>query len=227
LPAFTHIIFDLDGTLIDSFPGIEEAARAACARVLPERAIPDFRWFIGPPIREIFCQALAEPRAAVLDALVTAFREVYDGGAWRRTVLYPGGREALAALQAAGCRCFVLTNKPSHATARILDHLGISGCFAEVVAPGGARGFSGTKIEALLDLKARQQLTPGATLLIGDSVDDAEAAAAGGFHFAAVLFGYGRLPDGERHPVLTRLQSLAEVPWLVEQGQVEPRRGDP
>ena len=88
--AITQLFFDLDGTLVDSFPGISFSAAAALAQALPGRKVPDFLPFIGPPIREIFRRALPENDPGILAHLEQSFRTSYNSEGWRKTRAYPG-----------------------------------------------------------------------------------------------------------------------------------------
>lgn len=186
-----QVFFDLDGTLVDSFPGIEFSARAAMAEVLPDRASPDFRPFIGPPIREIFRRALDRPDEPTLGRLEAAFRQSYDHEGWLRTTPYPGVRETLRQLSGHGLTGHVLTNKPRPPTLRILQHLELVGFFAEIITPEFRSPPYATKLEAALDARRRLGLAGGDAVVVGDSPDDAAAAAGCGFGFVAVTFGYG------------------------------------
>ena len=187
----THIFFDLDGTLVDSFPGIDFSARAALASVFPERLVPDFRPFIGPPVREVFRRALGDDDTEVLDRLEQAFRRSYDVEGWSRTLSYPGVGDVLAALSDLGLVCHVLTNKPKRPTHEILRHLSLDHYFGEVISPDSRIPGYTSKTEAALDARRRFGLSGPETLLVGDSTDDGAAAEACGFRFAATCFGYG------------------------------------
>lgn len=189
--AYTSFVFDLDGTLVDSIPGIDAAARAALVEVAPGVPLPSLRTFIGPPIRAMLQRALAWSDAARLDDLERAFRVHYDGGAWRETVPYAGVNATLEALRARGARLHVLTNKPVLPTARILQELGWSGWFDAVVSPQSRTPPFANKSEAAIDLRDRQGLGAKPTLLVGDSADDLAAARAAGFAFSAAAWGYG------------------------------------
>ena len=188
---YTHYVFDLDGTLVDSIPGIDAAARAALAELEPGEAMPSLRSFIGPPIKIMFERALKWDDAVRLDALERAFRKHYDGGAWRETVPYEGVDAGMCCLHRGGARLNVLTNKPAVPTGRILDHLGWTALFDAVVSPQSRTPPFADKTAAALDLRARLGLPPARTLLLGDSQDDHAAALACGFDFAAATWGYG------------------------------------
>lgn len=214
MPICRDIFFDLDGTLADSFPGIDFSARRAMAEVFPGRPAPDFRPYIGPPIREIFRRALPENDPLVLEALNTAFRRSYDGEGWARTVTYPGVLETLAAVRAKGYRCHVLTNKPLQPTVRILRHLGLMPHLSEIIAPESRQPPFGSKVEAALHTRDRLGLATGEAMIVGDSTDDAAAAAACGFQFVAVTYGYGNVAqttEYTRHFLLVQFSQFTRI----------------
>jgi phosphoglycolate phosphatase len=185
------VIFDLDGTLVDSMPGIEYAAENAWAAVWPGPACPSLRPLIGPPIREMFRRALPDAEAAILDALELAFRASYDTDGWRKTAVYPGVIETLARLTEWGVRCFGVTNKPSLPTQRILDHCGLRCYFGVFLSPDARVPRFASKAEAVAALLAEYALDRERTVLMGDTADDARAAAACGLRFVAFAGGYG------------------------------------
>ena len=81
-----NILLDLDGTLVDSWPGIEYASQVAVRATLPGKVMPELRPYMGPPIREMFRQALQEESVEVIIELERQFRASYDGEGWRRSV---------------------------------------------------------------------------------------------------------------------------------------------
>ncbi len=186
-------IFDLDGTLVDSFPGIAASANHALQAVWPGRKPLDFRPFVGPPIRKIFSEALSETDPQRLDALEQVFRIHYDSSGWQNTVLYPGVAETLAELNLRGQACFVVTNKPAYATKRILEWLGLAPWLREIVSPDVRVPPYVSKTEAAKDLAHRHGLVANDTVMVGDSVDDAEVATVCKFSFVAVTYGYGKV----------------------------------
>jgi phosphoglycolate phosphatase len=107
-------IFDLDGTLVDSLPGIQYSIDAALAP--SQRCINDLSARIGPPIRSIL-QAATGASTKDLDEMERLVRTSYDSEGWRKTVRYPGATEMLASLHARGSRLFIITNKPRRPTA--------------------------------------------------------------------------------------------------------------
>ncbi|AHF94728.1 hypothetical protein OPIT5_24140 [Opitutaceae bacterium TAV5] len=210
-PKAMHIFFDLDGTLVDSFPGIEHSALTAIGAILPERAtaIPDLRRLIGPPVRKIFATALPGLDVATLDILERTFRQHYNTEGWRQTFAQPGAVATLAALRARGHTLYVLTNKPFIPARAILDDLALAPYLSGIITPDSSTPPFPTKTAAAL--AARDRLTPPAALVVGDAVDDAEAAAACGFRFCAVTCGYGQPHLSCGYPVHFRINALIEL----------------
>ena len=209
--AITQLFFDLDGTLVDSFPGIAFSASAALAQILPNRKAPDLLPFIGPPIREIFCRALQENDPEILDRLEQSFRASYNAEGWRKTRAYTGVEKVLAKVCESGRICRVLTNKPKQPTHAILRQLGLECFFDEVITPDLYLPSYSSKLAAALDAQRRHALVSGKTLVVGDSADDGAAAAACGFKFAAVMFGYGRVYEKCDFPVHFRLERFEDL----------------
>jgi phosphoglycolate phosphatase len=178
--AFRHIIFDLDGTLIDSLPGIEWSAREALAACGAGPLLCDLRPLLGPPIRMILAQATGIAAPHRLDAMERAFRNSYDTDGWRQTVCFPGALETLERLSADGASLWVATNKNRLATGKILSQLGIRRFFREVACRDSRTPVFSTKAEMLIDLIGRRGLAPSECLMVGDTREDRAAAEAAG-----------------------------------------------
>jgi phosphoglycolate phosphatase len=185
------LICDLDGTLVDSAPGIDFAARVAWEEVFPGQTCPAMRPLMGPPIREMFRRALPTATSGMLARLECGFREAYDGGGWKKTVPYSGVREALLALKEHGVRCLGVTNKPALPTRRILAHCGLESFFEVFLSPDSRQPAFASKSAALQALLDEWGINPGMGWFIGDTLDDARAACACGMVFLAYSGGYG------------------------------------
>ena len=98
------VLFDLDGTLTDSGPGIMKAAQYALRAWGIERPWQELSFFVGPPLSETFARFVPE---AEVPAAVEKFREYYREDGWLDNAPYPGAAEMLAALRRGGCRLFV------------------------------------------------------------------------------------------------------------------------
>jgi len=186
-----HVIFDLDGTLIDSAPGIAWSIDEALHSCGLAAADCDVARLIGPPVREILASVSGSAETAVLDQLESGFRRAYDSEGWRRTVCQPGVAEMLWQLLTAGSQMWLLTNKPSLATARILSALKLSGFFqATICRDSGDRHFR-SKAEMLSDLLERAHMKRERCLLVGDTAEDWLAARESGISCVIVSHGYG------------------------------------
>jgi phosphoglycolate phosphatase len=197
--AFPHIIFDLDGTLVDSLPGIEWSARQALAACGAGPLLCDLGPLLGPPIRSILAQATGIAAPHRLDALERAFRYSYDTQGWRQTVCFAGTLETLDRLSAAGATLWVATNKNRFATGKILSQLGLGRFFREVACRDSRTPVFSTKAEMLIHLMDRRRLAPSECLMVGDTREDADAARAAGIP-CAILRHVAPGPEGTPLP---------------------------
>lgn len=188
---YRNLIFDLDGTLVDSLGGIEASTRHALAGCIPGRALPPLRDLVGPPIAQMFARAWPDLRPQEIERLVTYFRQHYDAEGCLASELYPGVRETLRELADRGAQMFVLTNKPRHASTVILEHLGIASHFVALVSPDSQEPALRAKAEGAQLLEVKYALDPASTMVIGDGLDDEQAANACGFAFLVAAYGYG------------------------------------
>lgn len=206
-----NVIFDLDGTLVDSRSGIEFSMRAAIEAILPDRKNEPFECRPGPPIREAFARLFGDAEETSLDELVGEFRKSYDSAGWTQTRVYDGAADALRRLRDDGTRLFVATNKPERAALAILERLGLRGFFDAVVAPDSRTPPFGSKQRMVAWILDAHDLDANETIVVGDSEEDRIAAEASGVAFAAAGYGYGN-PDLRT----TRTRRIAVVPCLTE-----------
>ncbi|MBA4015780.1 MAG: hypothetical protein C0483_01190 [Pirellula sp.] len=213
--AASQVLFDLDGTLVDSHPGIAWSASVALSEVLPEVIVSVSPHLLGPPIREIFQRLLeAESRECtpeLLDELEQAFRRSYDTEGWRRSRTYPEVGETLRQLHWSGFELFVVTNKPRAATRRILGRLELLPLFVEVVSPDSRTPRYENKAAMIHELVVRHDLDRESTCYVGDTRDDQIAAAAANVAFIPIGYGYGTPDSASGISPLSRLSSLGNV----------------
>lgn len=214
-----NILLDLDGTIIDSFPGIEHSVKMALAAIIPQREIPCLRSLIGPSIRQIFQQALVEVDQEVLEQLEHQFRSSYDSNGWQKTVAYQGVLETLFQLDKLNIKIFVVTNKPITPTKRILERLQLLNYIKDVFSPDSKSPAFKSKTEAVAYAIAKYQLDIHKTILVGDSKDDAQAATLSGIKFFAVSYGYGKAHLEREFPIN---QVLSEFSHLLNNLIISP-----
>lgn len=185
------VLLDLDGTLVDSEPGILSSCRAALAALGhdPEPSL-DLSGIIGPPVEDVMALLLAPYGDTRVDEAVAAYRADYGRRGLFDSRPYPGVGEALAALRAAGARLVLATSKRREFAERILAHIGLDGLFAAVHGsePGGALDH---KPELIAHILARHGLAADCCVMVGDRRYDIAGAHANGMRALGVLWGYG------------------------------------
>jgi phosphoglycolate phosphatase len=202
-----NVVFDLDGTLVDSAPGIFRCLGDVLAKVAPGQ-VPEYPAdLIGPPVRDMVARLLADADDTAIDLGVAIFRRCYDGGGWQDTVPYAGVDDALVALSSAGYRLFIVTNKPCVPTERILEHLGWGALFEDVVCRDSVSPPFSDKSAALGHLMERYSLEASGTIFVGDTRDDEAAAASQGLAFLCAAYGYGDEPLAEKAQAIAVLPS--------------------
>ena len=196
----TSLIFDLDGTLIDSCPGIGSSLSAAFRSVGRKMPAADLRAAVGPPIRVIAARIEPTLSEAELVQIELTYRTRYDNDGWRETVLFDGVAETLQALHIAGASMFIVTNKPRIPTEKILTQLDLIHLFREVSTRDSRTPAYDSKTEMLSDLLQRYSLDSESTMMIGDTLEDEKAAAANGLRFLYATYGYGSIKN-PRFPI--------------------------
>ena len=188
--ALHAVLFDLDGTLVDSVGGLHQAVNAVLVEQSGhECSVDEVRHWIGNGPEKLIQRAL-ESRGIDMspeDGL-SAFREHYA-----RTLFsaefYPGVPEGLARLKATGLRLACITNKSSHFTGPFLEHLGLSDTFDAVLC-GDQVDHPKPHPESLIRMCEGFELEPAQALMVGDSVNDLMPARDIGMPALAVSYGY-------------------------------------
>jgi phosphoglycolate phosphatase len=213
--AISALALDLDGTLLDTAEDIAGAVDATLVSLgLPALGTSAVRGFIGQGVAHLLRTALTRAGNAVEPAeeLVTrahlAFTREYGLGLCRRTSLYPGVREGLDGLRAAGFTLTCVTNKPERFTTPLLDALHLRDCFALVVS-GDTLPVKKPDPGQLLFIASRLAVVPGRLLVVGDSIHDLRAARAAGCPTFCVTYGY------TDDPVLLARQADAALDTLA------------
>jgi len=205
IPQF--VLFDLDGTLVDSLPGIDYSVNQACRAVGIEPPGTDPRSLLGPPIRTIFSKLLATDDASLLDRLEAAFRASYDSEGWWKSSCFENAREALEALKAGGHHLFVVSNKPFHIAMQVLEFEGILPLFEKIYTRDSRRPHYISKTEMIEGFLSDYSVFPSQCLMVGDTMDDITAAAETQVAAAFMQHGYGEVPSD--FPV-TRLRNFSD-----------------
>lgn len=217
----TAIVFDLDGTLIDSAPDIHAAVnRMLEAEALAPLDLATVTSFIGngiPKLVERVMRARDIP-ADRHDRLTAVTLEFYSRASTERTQLYPGLREVLPELQAQGFALGVCTNKPEAPARDILHRMDLARYFSVVI---GGDALPVKKPDPAPLLAAFEGLGRARQLYVGDSEIDAETARRAGVPFLLFTEGYRKSPV-DTLPHLARFSDFSALPGLVTQALREP-----
>ena len=189
--SYSYIFFDLDGTLTDSGPGIMNGFEYAIKQMGDEVGDRStFRRFIGPPLLYSFETLLGYSHEDAERAVVY-YRDYYFnmGGVLENSV-YPGIKELLSDLKAAGKKLIVATSKLDHPTKIVLDHFGLADFIDFVSATNDADRKSKTDVIKYA-LEQCGVADKSEAIMIGDRFHDIEAAVEVGLDSIGVLWGYG------------------------------------
>lgn len=207
------LLFDLDGTLVDTLPDLTNALNEVLRECGHEPLSPSqVKPMIGDGMPTLLARGFAARNAGATEAVAMQprFIEIYEGGATDLSRPYPGVPETLAALRRAGYRTAVCTNKPQQATQTVLSGMGLGALF-DGVAGGDRYPVRKPDPGHLLNLIAELGGDPRRTAMIGDSENDAASAHAAGLPLILMRYGYARIDPAELAPqrVLDRFDELA------------------
>jgi len=209
------VLFDLDGTLVDSSPGIHTSVLSAAAELgLPAPTPRQLRGMVGPPLQDGFALVLGVPVADVPRA-VAAYRTHYGAGALLDVTFHAGVPDLLAALREAGATLAVATSKPEPFAVRVLEATGLLPAFS---------GVHGATMDGAV--RHKDQVVAAALaahpdgrdpVLVGDRSHDVLGAAAHGL--PCIGAGWGPAEDGELESAgaVAVAASPAEVLTVLEQ----------
>lgn len=210
------VLIDVDGTLVDSVPDLAYCVNAMMQRLgLEQRSETQVRNWVGNGVERLVKRALVgqlegEPDTADFEKAYPVFLDLYADNTSKRSILYPGVREGLDYLKAAGFAVGCVTNKAEQFTIPLLKDLVIYEDFSIVVS-GDTLEHKKPHPAPLLHAAEFFGVQPGDSLMVGDSVNDVKAARAAGFMIACVPYGYNHgddIRDAEPDLVIDTLADL-------------------
>lgn len=183
---YKNLLFDLDGTLIDSYEGIARGIDKVVEKFKVELPREVYKYFIGPPLTESFSKYL--PDLDMIEVL-KVFRRYYLSVGVFEYSLYDGVKEMLCALKSQGYKLYVATSKREDTAIAILEHSDILGCFERVFGAGFENRKE--KFEVLEYAFADSDLVKSESVLIGDTMYDVDGARIVGIDSIAIAYGFG------------------------------------
>ncbi|CCE03370.1 HAD hydrolase-like protein [Bradyrhizobium sp. STM 3809] len=209
------VLLDLDGTLIDSRPGIAASTRAALRSLghAPDDGL-DVTAFIGPPLQDMLRALLRTYGDDRVDAAVLAYRQHYGDTGLFDCALYPGIGEALREMHGARLRLHLATSKRELFARRILEHLGLASLFTAIhgSVPSGALDH---KPELLAHILSLRNIDARDGVMVGDRRHDIAGAHAVKMRSLGVLWGYGSRDELETAGADRVVESPADLPRVV------------
>ena len=191
LQKIRAIVFDLDGTLLDTLPDIGASCNAALRRFgLAERSLNEYRRLVGNGIRTLVHRAAPEGTPDdVYEQTLAYYLQYYPEHCTEHTRFYPGIEQMLATLKGAGYLLGVLSNKTEKTAVRIINHFFPSSPFQLVWGNNGQRPLKPDPTAGKL-LCEELGVLPDELMYVGDGDTDMEFASRNGFFAAGVTWGY-------------------------------------
>jgi len=190
---YTAVLFDLDGTIVDSAPGITATLAETFLRMpLPVPSPAELLAYVGPPILDSF-RDLAHFDAETAQRALAIYRPLYLANGVFNATVYPGLEDVLRAIHEAGIPLSLATSKPEEPATLVLNHYGLTQYFDELT---GASADEVRSKKADVVAEALRRLKAGGAdlsnpVMVGDRIHDIEGAAANGVPTIFVTWGYG------------------------------------
>ncbi len=185
---YDAVLFDVDGTLLDSAPGIFHTLEEVFRQMGVDPAGMDMNRYLGPPLRRTFGEHFSQE--AQIEQATRLYRASYKVKGSHECAPYPGAVQMLRRLRKAGLILSTATSKPTSVVEPILREQGIAPLF-DLIAGASLDRSRDTKTDVIRYVLAQPVMRGKRVLMVGDRHDDMRGAADCGLDAAAVLYGYG------------------------------------
>ncbi|WP_077533617.1 HAD-IA family hydrolase [Massiliimalia massiliensis] len=215
---YRTLLFDLDGTLTDSFEGITKSVQYALSHFgIEVDDLTELKCFIGPSLYDSFTEFYHMDHETALLA-VEKYRERFRETGIYENKLYDGAAEMLESLHRAGFTICTASAKPEVFVRRVLDYFKLTPYF-DFIAGSLFDGTRKEKIDVIRYVLEQQQITDlSSTLMIGDRKHDAEGAQLAGLPFCGVLYGFGGEEELAAYPHVYLAESAADLEEFLIHG---------
>lgn len=219
-----NVIFDFDGTIVDSAGDIIDCLESAYKLAGIKRSFVIERKIIGPALNKLLYLISPSITSREEAALINFFRDCYEKCGYQKTFIYEGVRGLLEELKKVRT-LFIVTNKPERLTRQIIDKLNID-YFEEIVCIDTFRSEVNDRSKSgmLSYLIKKRSLSQRDTLFVGDSAEDMQAAYSNNLISVAVLGGYGtkeELRESKPDYFLEQTKDLLSIILAIEGSQME------
>jgi len=214
------VLSDLDGTMIDSVPDLSYAVDTMMQQLgLAACGEAKVRHWVGNGVERLVKRALVgqlhgEPEPALYEQALPLFKKIYGECNGHHSVLYPGVLEGLHWIKNQGYTLACITNKAEQFTVPLLQSLHIHDLF-ELILSGDSLPQKKPDPAPLLHAARFFHTEPHDSLMLGDSVNDVQAARAAGFHIICVSYGYNHGEDIRDAQPDAVIDSFSELPQLL------------
>jgi phosphoglycolate phosphatase len=215
---YDAVLFDVDGTLTDSAPGIFHAMRDTFFAMHTNITGVDLSKYLGPPLRKTFAEFFAKTED--IEKAVALYRASYREKGSHECALYPGVSEMLSALSHSGVKLYTATSKPVEVVTPILKELGIADFF-EVIGGASMGPSRDTKTDVIRWILSRPELFGKQILMVGDRQDDMQGAKDCGLPAAGVLYGYGSREELVAFEPVVLVENCAQLEQFIMDGEVQ------
>ncbi len=217
---FTAAVFDLDGTLIDTAPGLRKVVNRMLAKGgLPALDVDTVKYAIGGPVEEMVTATVEAAGGGFDGHSLSDWVGIYQGELARHDMRedppFAGVPEVLAGLRDAGLRLAVCTNKRLDSTRRILEAQGLLGLFEVIVAEDQLDGFRKPDPRHLLAVLDGLGVAPERSVMIGDHANDFNCARGAGVPIVLCRYGYSPVPLEEMGPDAI-IEAFPDLPAALE-----------
>ncbi len=214
------VLFDLDGTLIDTAPDLVSSINIALMQLnLPVYSEEKIRGWIGSGIEGVMKRALTndingQPDPTLLEKALSIFTQDYFDNICVRSRIYPGVIEALDYLESENIKIGCVTNKGGRYTNKLLKTIGLFEKFGVIVS-GDTLAVRKPNPEPILHAATYFSISPDFVLMVGDSITDINAARAAGVQILCVPYGYNMGRDIHELKPDVVVETLAELTELI------------
>jgi len=206
------IVFDFDGTLVDSEITIYQCFQSITSYLAPERIDYAKNILIGPPLRDTASEILGADHQGQLDEFVNLFIEMHDEHAIKNTQPYPDAIKTLKKLSSKGISMAVATNKRYAPTIKLINHFNWQDYFTYIECSDSQNQIR-NKDEMIQEILKNNSFNKA--FFVGDTVNDGLSANLNQLPFILASYGYGQNQDWSQVNVKTSIQNFSEILKLI------------